>query len=424
MGVEILNSTPVISTKGDKMKTKKNKKINVLVFNCGSSSLKYKLIFMPEEKLICGGEAQRIGPKTVEPARIIHKENGKEEILQVEMKDHGEAFSEILKILSRNKENIPDVLGHRVVHGADIFKNHCIIHKKEIEDLKKTLQLAPIHNPPAFSLIESCHKLYPDLPQVAVFDTAFHSTIPEYAKIYAIPLWIRQKFGIKKFGFHGTSHRFVMEETCKLLKIEKEKFNGVSCHLGSGGASLCAIVNGKSVDNTMGFTPLPGLVMSTRCGDIDPAITLRIAGLLKGNIKETENILNKKSGVLGMSGISADIRDIIKEASMGNKLAKQVFDIYIWRLKKTLGAYLAIVEKTDAIIFTDTIGEIVPEVRREVLAGMEVFGIQVDYEKNMKANNYKELPIDFATNNSKVRLVAIATNEELAIARVTASLVA
>lgn len=403
----------------------KKDKVNVLVFNCGSSSLKYKLISMPGDRQICGGEAQRIGPKTAEPARIIHKENGKEEITQVDMKDHGEAFTQVLKILSKNSDNVPDVLGHRVVHGSDIFSTDCLIGEKEIEGLRKTLPLAPIHNPPAFSLIESCHKLYPEIPQVAVFDTGFHATIPEYARTYALPLWIREKFGIRKYGFHGTSHKFVLQEACKMLYIPEEKFNAVSCHLGSGGASLCAIVNGKSVDNTMGYTPLPGLVMSTRSGDIDPAVTLNLTGLSKGSFKATEKLLNKNSGVLGMSGISADIRDIIKEASRenGNPVAKTALQAYLWRMKKAIGTYLTIVGKPQAVIFTDTIGELVPEVRWEVCAGMEAFGIKPDAAKNARANNYKDLPADFAADDSEVRLIAVATNEELAIARVTASVV-
>lgn len=367
------------------MKTKKEK-LNVLVFNCGSSSLKYRLISVPGNKEICAGEAQRIGPKTAEPARIIHKEAGKKEITQVDMKDHGEAFTQVLKILSKNKENIPDVLGHRVVHGSDIFSTYCIIGEKEIEELKKTLPLAPIHNPPAITLIESCHNLYPKIPQVAVFDTGFHSTIPEYARTYALPMWIRKKFGIKKYGFHGTSHKFVMQETCKMLNIPVDKFNGVSCHLGSGGASLCAIVNGKSIDNTMGYTPLPGLVMSTRSGDIDPGTTLNIIGYFNGDYEKTENLLNKKSGVLGMSGFSADIRDIIKEAEKedGNPMAKEVLKTYLWRMKKALGSYLAIVGNPYALIFTDTIGELVPEVRWEVCTGLEAFGIKPDPQKKHK----------------------------------------
>ncbi|MEI7640020.1 MAG: acetate/propionate family kinase [bacterium] len=405
-------------------KGKAKKKMNVLVFNCGSSSLKYRFISMPDEKQICSGEAQRIGAKTAEPARIIHKENGKEEVIQVDMGSHGEAFNEVLKILKRKVGNAPDVLGHRVVHGAEIFKGSVIIDAAAIEGLRKTLDLAPLHNPPALALIEACHKMYPELPQVAVFDTGYHATIPEYAKTYALPKWVRDKFAIKKYGFHGTSHQFVVEETAKLMNIPIEKFNAVSCHLGSGGASLCAVVNGKSVDNTMGYTPQPGLVMSTRSGDIDPAIALKILGLSGGDYKKLDSLLNKKSGVLGMSGVSGDIRDIIKAVKSDEKEnldMELTLQVYLWRIKKAIGTYLAIVGKPDAVIFTDTIGELVPEVRWAACSGLEAFGIKMDAAKNTMADNYKTLPADIAAKDSEVRVWALATNEELAIARVTAS---
>jgi acetate kinase len=393
----------------------------VLVFNCGSSSLKYRLIEIPGECELAGGECQRIGPKTAEPPRIIHRVNGASETIVTEMKDHGEAFTKVLEILASKGGNVPDVLGHRVVHGGDIFKGHAIMNGPNIELLRTTLPLAPLHNPPAFALIEACHKLYPQIPQVAVFDTAFHSSIPEYAYTFPLPSAIRTKLKIRKYGFHGTSHDYVVERASNYLGIPLEKFNAVSCHLGSGGASLCAVVNGKSVDNTMGFTPQPGLVMSTRSGDMDPAVTLGLSAGAVGGFGEVEDFLNKKSGVLGMSGMSADIRDIMKASRGENQPDNRIaltLQVYIWRLRKALGAYCAVTGVPHAVIFTDTIGEKVADIRWAVCAGMEAFGICPDMKKNTSND---KLPLEFSKQGSQVKLLAIETNEELAIARVSAS---
>jgi acetate kinase len=269
-----------LKKEGGQMKTTVKTEVetaNVLSLNCGSSSLKYKLIAMPGEKELAAGEAQRIGPKTAERARIVHRQHGKEETIFAEMPGHSEAFEQVLLLLRRRASGPVDVIGHRVVHGADIFKAHTLIDDNALAGLKKTLDIAPLHNPPAVALIETCHKTYPELAQAAVFDTVFHSTIPWHAAAYALPKILSRRFRIKKYGFHGTSHKFVAEEAAKFLHIPLEKLNAVSCHLGSGGASLCAIVNGRSIDNTMGYSPLPGLVMSTRSGDIDPALALQLS---------------------------------------------------------------------------------------------------------------------------------------------------
>jgi acetate kinase len=398
---------------------------NVLVFNCGSSSLKYRLIHIPSERELAGGEAQRIGPKTAENARIIHRVSGKkEETIYVDMDSHEAAFLEILKLLKREKGLEVDVLGHRVVHGAGIFNENVVVTPKIIADLKRTASLAPIHNPPAVGLIEACYRLYPTLPQVAVFDTGFHSTIPSYASTYALPADIVKRLKIKKYGFHGTSHKFVSDEAAKMLGKPKDQLNAVSCHLGSGGASLCAIVNGKSVDNTMGYSPLPGLVMSTRSGDLDPGVALQLAATSGSGFAQLERTLNKKSGVLGLSGFSGDIRDVINKLHGSDKPEERLettLQVYLWRIRKALGSYLAVVGKTDAIIFTDTIGELIPEVRMAVCAGMEAFGVKMDEAKNREA---KQLPVDVATDDSRVRLLVIATNEELEIARESAKIAA
>ena len=397
--------------------------MNVLVFNCGSSSLKYKLISMPEKIELAGGEAQRVGPPTAQPPCVIHRTDGHEETFQVDMPDHAVAFEEVMKILKRTPQLQPDVVGHRLVHGGAIFKNHAIVNEKVLEELQTTKSLAPLHNPPAITLVEACCKLYPDLPQVLVFDTAYHSTIPEYARVYALPGYIRNDLGIRKYGFHGTSHQYVANETANFLSIPIEKFNAVSCHLGSGGASLCAIVNGKSIDNTMGHSPLQGLIMSTRCGDLGAAVVMQLIAKNVGNWRSVEKLLNKQSGILGISGSTGDIRDIVEAVSkqVDESKMNETLHAYIWRIKKYLGSYLTAVasaagKQADAIIFTDTIGETVPLVRWGICSDMECFGIIIDADRNEKAS---KLPADLATNDSQVRILAIQTNEELAIAKYT-----
>jgi len=391
--------------------------MRILVFNCGSSSLKYRLIELPDEKELVGGEAQRVGPKTAEPARIIHRIGKTEETHYVEMPDHAAALGEVMKLLRRDPNLVPDALGHRVVHGGAGFHRHTRIDDAVIEALEPTLALAPIHNPPIVRLIKACRQLYPELPQVAVFDTAFHATIPPHARTYALPRRLREDEGIRKYGFHGISHQYVTTEAAKLLNIPLEKFNAVSCHLGSGGASLCAVVNGKSLDNTMGYSPLQGLVMSTRSGDLDPAVTLQLLALDYGDCRAIEKTLNSRSGVLGMSGISADIRDVLRKAAESGSetaAADVTAQVYMWRIRKYLGAYLAVVGNAHAVIFTDTIGELVPAVRQAVCSDMECFGLAIDEQRNAHA---AKLPADVASDRSRVRILAIATNEELAIAR-------
>jgi acetate kinase len=396
--------------------------MNILVLNCGSSSLKYRLISMPTETELAGGEAQRVGPPTAEPSRIIHHASSRPpQTLMMPLRNHAEAFEGVMKLLAQTKEHAPDAVGHRIVHEGGLFKAHVTLDDASIAKLETVNDLAPLHNPPAVNLAKACRKLYPDLPQVAVFDTVFHATIPDYASTYAIPDWMTHDLGIRKFGFHGISHQYVATEAARLLRKPLGALNAVSCHLGSGGASLCAMVNGRSVDNTMGYSPLQGLIMSTRCGDLDPAVALRLMALSDGDYRSVEKLLNEKSGVLGLSGKSADIRDALSAPTNPNgnlsrsELAAQ---IYLWRLKKYLGAYLAVVGRTDAVIFTDTIGETVPAVRWAMCANMEDFGVVLDVNRN----NLKNLPMDIAVPDGAVRVFVIATNEELSIARSAHSL--
>lgn len=401
--------------------------MRIIVFNCGSSSLKYRLIEMPGGRELAGGEAERVGPKTAEPARIHHQVGGKKETIVVDMPDHATAFTQVMKLLERSPELVPDAIGHRMAHGGPNFKEHVILDDTVMAELERIQELAPIHNPPAVRLVAACRRLYPALPETVVFDTVFHATIPEVARTYALPTALAAKHGFRKYGFHGTSHQYVAQEAARLLGVPWSKFNAVSCHLGSGGASLCAIANGRSLDNTMGYSPLQGLVMSTRSGDLDPAVALSLLVRASGNAQAVESLLNRKSGVLGLSGISADIRDVVARASdtkdTGDEANKQSLaaQVYLWRIRKYLGAYLTVVGHAHCVIFTDTIGEKTPHVRWAVTAGLECFGLQIDPARNDGA---KTLPADLSTPNSRVRILAIATNEEMAIARFSYELLA
>ncbi|HNT33829.1 MAG TPA: acetate/propionate family kinase [bacterium] len=393
--------------------------MNVLVFNCGSSSLKYRLIAMPEETELAGGEAQRIGPPTAEPSRIVHHIGAERETITVPMASHAEAFNQVMQILSRESAMTVHAVGHRVVHGGEWFECPTKIGSAEYDLLQKTSSLAPLHNPPAMNLIDACRTLYPYLDQVAVFDTAFHSSIPIHARSYALPQPLVARLGLRKYGFHGISHQFVLEQAAKFLCRDTKEMNAVSCHLGSGGASLCAISKGRSIDNTMGYSPLQGLVMSTRCGDIDPAIALQLLTLNHGDHSVVEKAFNKSSGVLGMSGISADIRDVLSFAGDSERSSTRINltrQVYLWRIRKYLGAYLLALGKADAVIFTDTIGELVPEVRWNVCAGMDFFGLEISHTLN---EDVMEFPADISKPGSAVRVLVIQTNEELAIARRT-----
>jgi acetate kinase len=390
--------------------------MNIMVLNCGSSSLKYRLIEMPSQKELAAGEARNVGPPTASPPCIVHHSGEETKTLTVSLPDHGKAFQEVMNILLEDKGLSPQALGHRMVHGGNLFNDPVVIRGDVLDRLESISHLAPLHNPPAVALIGACRELYPELPQVAVFDTAFHSSIPDYARTYALPENLRVGQGIRKYGFHGTSHQYVAGEAARLLGIPFEKLNAVSCHLGSGGASLCAIVGGKSVDNTMGYSPLQGLVMSTRSGDLDPALVLKLLARSGGNGHELEKTLNKRSGVLGLSGDSAEIRDVFSSMAkpgLQDQRKNITEQIYLWRIRKYLGAYLAAVGSAEAVIFTDSIGETVPLVRRRVCANMESFGLVIDNEKN---ENPGDLPSDVAAQESRIRVLVIKTNEELAIA--------
>jgi acetate kinase len=386
--------------------------MNVLSLNVGSSSLKYSVRRMPEEQMLCHGEARRVGARTAQAPEIVHHAGRKTTQIPLDSHGYDTAFAKILETLDQADASHPDVVSHRIVHGGTMFHESAIVGDQTIEQLESIQHLAPIHNPPAIAMLKVCRSQLPDLPQVCVFDTAFHATIPEYAATYPLPRDLAQELGLRKYGFHGISHQYVSSEAARILGKPLEKFNAVSCHLGTGGASLCAIRNGRSVDNTMGLTPLQGLVMSTRSGDLDPGLVLRLLHQSNGNHDQTESLLNKNSGVLGMTGKSADLRDLLKDVD-GDELSLAL-RVYAWRLRKYLGAFMVVAEQPHAITFTDTIGETVPLVRQMCCDGLACFGVNIDPQRNRSATN---LPVDIATPNSKVRVLVIHTDEELALAR-------
>lgn len=389
--------------------------MNILVFNCGSSSLKYRLISMPGEEQLSGGEAQRIGPPTAKPSCLVLHGNGQQETRVIPMGNHAEALQQVVGVL-REMDAMPDVIGHRLVNGGPTVSEHSWIDDAVLAELIACQDLAPIHNPPAIATIQACRDMFPGLPQVVISDTAYHRTIPEHARTYALPKSVRDEMGIRKYGYHGISHQYVVTETARLMNVPLDEFRAVSCHLGSGGASLCAVVDGRSVDNTMGYSPLQGLIMSTRCGDLDPGLTLSLLADAVGNRASVESQLNKKSGVLGLSGRSADIRDALEspEGEPQSERDAMTAQVYLWRLKKYLGSYLALVGRPHAVIFTDTIGETVPPVREAVCSGMDVFGITVDSRRNASSH---QLPVDVSEPDSPVRVWVVPTNEETSIAR-------
>ena len=395
----------------------------ILVINTGSSSLKFQLIDMETETMLARGLCDRIG---IDDSFLKYSRNNKKDIIiKKEMPDHKTALEESIDALTNEStgviKNISEIsaVGHRVVHGGEKFQNSVIIDNEVIEAIKECINLAPLHNPPNIIGIQACKELMPNVPMVAVFDTAFHQTMPDYAYLYALPYELYEKYGIRKYGFHGTSHKYVTERASVLLNRALEDLKLISCHLGNG-ASICAVKNGKSVDTSMGFTPLEGLAMGTRCGSIDPAIVLFLMEKEKMTSYELDDYLNKKSGVLGISGISSDFRDIQAAADAGNKRAKLAIDVFCYRVSKYIGGYAAALGGVDAVIFTAGIGENNDMVRKKSLVGLEWFGICIDEEKN---NNARGKEVDISTNDARVKTLVIPTNEELEIAKQTLKLI-
>jgi len=396
--------------------------VKILVINCGSSSLKYQLIDMENEHVLAKGLVERIG---IEGSILKHESANKEkEIIKVPMEDHKVALKLVLEALVNEEygaiASMDEIsaVGHRVVHGGEKFAESCVLTEEVIKALEDCIELAPLHNPPNLVGISACREILPSVPMVAVFDTAFHQTMPKEAFLYGIPYEYYEKYGIRKYGFHGTSHRFVSIQAANLLGKKPEELNLITCHLGNG-ASIAAIKGGKSVETSMGFTPLAGLIMGTRCGDIDPAIVPFLMQKENLSLEEVNNLMNKQSGVLGLSGVSSDFRDIEEEASKGNERAQVTLETFRLRVRETIGAYAAVLGRVDGIIFTAGLGENSAKDRAAICEGFKAWGITLDEEANKQRG--KEMFI--STPDSKIPVMVIPTNEELMIAKDTLELV-
>lgn len=396
--------------------------MNILVLNCGSSSLKYQLINGETEAVLAKGLCERIG---IEGSVLKHEPAGQDKcVFEKPMKDHTDAVQMVIDaLLDANHGVIKSVdeinaVGHRVVHGGEEFASSVVITEEVKEALKRCSELAPLHNPANLIGIDACEKLMPAVKQVAVFDTAFHQTMPEKAYLYALPYEYYEKYKVRKYGFHGTSHRFVSAEAVKMLgKDSAEGTKIVTCHLGNGG-SLCAVENGKSIDTTMGFTPLEGLVMGTRSGDLDPAVVTYLMNKEGMTPSEMDTVLNKKSGVLGVSGVSSDFRDVEGAEAEGNKRAKAALDMFHYRVGKYIGQYVAAMNGVDAIVFTAGLGENSSGSRKAICDYLGYLGVTIDEEANSKRGK----AIEISAADSKVKVFVIPTNEELVIARDTKEL--
>ena len=395
--------------------------MKILVLNCGSSSLKYQLIDMATEAALARGLVERIG---IAGSRLEQKNEAgqKSEVVQ-DIPNHEVAVGLVMEALQNPEYGvIKDVseikaAGHRVVHGGEHFTTSAIVTPKVKAAIAECAALAPLHNPANLIGIEVCEKLMPGVPQVAVFDTAFHQTMPPKAFLYAIPYGLYEKHKIRKYGFHGTSHKYVAARAAAVLGKPIEELKIVTCHLGNG-ASVCAIDGGKSVDTSMGLTPLEGLVMGTRSGDIDPAAVTFIMDKEGLSTKEIENLLNKESGVLGVSGVSSDFRDIENARDEGNERAQTALDMFHYRVAKYVGSYAAAMNGLDAVVFTAGVGENGADTRADVCSYLGYLGVAVDAEKN----RVRGVERDFSAEGAKTRCLVIPTNEELVIARDTLAL--
>lgn len=396
--------------------------MNILVINCGSSSLKYQLIDMERKEVLAKGLAERIG---IEGGRVKYEATGKDEIVIEEMlADHKAALKIVLDSLKHEEYGAVksldeiDAVGHRVVHGGEAFAESVIIDEKVMQAINDNVEIAPLHNPPNIIGIEACKEIMGDVPMVAVFDTAFHQSIPELNYIYALPYEYYENYKVRRYGFHGTSHQYITERAAEMLGKNLNEVNLITCHLGNG-SSISAVKGGKCFDTSMGFTPLEGLAMGTRSGDLDPAIIPFIMDKEKLSTEEMSNVLNKKSGVLGVSGVSSDFRDLEEAAEKGNHRAQLALDIFENRVRKYIGAYLTEMDHCDGIIFTAGVGENSITTRERVVDGLKSLGVEIDKEKN----NMRGKEAVVSTDASSIPVLVIPTNEELKIAMETAKLV-
>ena len=392
--------------------------MKILVINCGSSSLKYQLIDMETEELMAKGLVERIG---IEGSRIKHETIGKEKkTIETAMQDHKRALELVMESLTNEEYGAIksldeiDAVGHRVVHGGEDFAKSVIIDEKVLKGIEDNVEIAPLHNPPNIMGIKACQRLLPNVKQVAVFDTAFHQTMPRESYIYALPYEYYEKYKIRRFGFHGTSHKYITNRAAEMLGKDVNEVNLITCHLGNG-SSICAVKNGKSIDTSMGFTPLEGLAMGTRCGDLDPAILPFLMEKENLSAEELNTLMNKKSGVLGISGVSSDFRDIETARDEGNERAKLALDIFEKRVRGYIGSYMTELDHVDGIVFTAGVGENSVEMRESIVNGLSSLGIKIDPERNNVRGEDKLISSD----DSSIKVLVIPTNEELMIARDT-----
>ena len=395
--------------------------MNVLVINCGSSSLKYQLIDSQTEAVLAKGLCERIGID----GRLVYEKTGcDKEVTEAAMPTHKQAIQMVLDALVNPTTGAIadltaiDAVGHRVVHGGEKFATSTVLTEEVIAVIEECNDLAPLHNPANLIGIRACQELMPNVPMVAVFDTAFHQTMPEIAYMYGLPYEYYEKYSVRRYGFHGTSHSYVSKRAADILGKDYSELKTIVCHLGNG-ASICAVNGGKSVDTSMGLTPLEGLIMGTRSGDVDPSILDFIAQKENLTLSEVMNVLNKKSGVEGISGVSSDFRDLAAAAKEGNHRAELAIDAFAYRVVKYIGAYVAAMNGVDAICFTAGLGENDAATRAKIVSNLAYLGITIDEE----ANNIRGKEVVISTADSKVKVLTIPTNEELAICRETVALV-
>jgi len=396
--------------------------MRVLVLNCGSSSLKYQLLETETEQTVAAGLIERIGEEDSK-ARVHHRAIRKDRVdYEADVADHTFAAREMTKLLTEGEGRVLDSLdeiaavGHRVVHGGEDFSSSVLINDDVIACIHRNSALAPLHNPPNLAGIRACLQILPDKPQVAVFDTAFHQTMPKQAYLYAVPRLYYRNYGVRRYGFHGTSHYYVSRRAAEMLSAmnrDGDSARIITCHLGNG-CSMAAVAGGRCVDTTMGLTPLEGCVMGTRCGDIDPAIIPFLGRTLDMSHSQIDGVLNKKSGLLGLSGVSNDMRDVLEAADSGNTDAREAFEVFCYRVRKYIGAYAAAMGGLDAVVFTAGIGENSVPVRRKVLEGLEFLGIQLDDSAQDTRGDRA-----ITTPDSRCVVFVIGTKEELVIARET-----
>ena len=396
--------------------------MKVLVINCGSSSLKYQVLEMETEELLCKGLVERIG---IDGSVIKHEKIGMDKwVLETPMKDHKDAIGHVLNALTDPEHGVAKsmdeigAVGHRVVHAGEKYAGSVLITDDVIKALEECIDLAPLHNPANLQGIAACKALMPNTPMVGVFDTAFHQTMPAESYLYALPYEYYTKYGVRRYGFHGTSHRYVSLKAAEMLGKKPEDLKIITCHLGNG-ASLAAVCGGKVFDTSMGFTPVAGLVMGTRCGDIDPAILGYIAAKEGKDLAAMDKVINKESGVYGLSGVSSDFRDVENAANEGNEQAATALKVYAHRVKSYIGAYMAEMNGCDAIVFTAGLGENGITMRKAICENMENLGIELCDERN----NVRGKDTVISKDSSKVKILLIPTNEELMIAKDTYEIV-